>query len=78
MTRAKEKKRTGTGRPLIRHVQPKEPFTIANQLQRTFLNSWINVLLIAAPVGIGLHFTTVTPIVIFVVNSLPSYRWPPC
>ncbi len=55
---------------MFRHVEPKEPFTVANQLQRTFLNSWINVLLIAAPVGIALNFTSVTPIAIFVVNFI--------
>jgi len=54
----------------LKHIKHKEPFTVANQLQRTFLNSWINVLLIAAPVGIALNFTKVTPIVIFVVNFI--------
>jgi Ca2+:H+ antiporter len=54
----------------LRHIEPKHPFTVANQLQRTFLNSWINVLLIAAPIGIALNFTKVTPIVIFVVNFI--------
>ncbi|TPX07328.1 uncharacterized protein E0L32_010750 [Thyridium curvatum] len=53
---------------LFKHVEPKEPFTVGNQLQRTFLNSWINILLFAAPVGIGLHFTSVDPVAIFVVN----------
>jgi len=64
----KNKPKKGGG--MFKHVKPKEPFTVANQLQRTFLNSWINVLLIAAPVGIALHFTSVTPIVIFVVNFI--------
>jgi len=54
----------------LKHIKPKEPFTVVNQLQRTFLNSWINVLLIAAPIGIALNFTKVTPIVIFVVNFI--------
>ncbi len=63
----KEKKKKMGGR-FLKHVEPRHPFTVANQLQRTFLNSWINILLVAAPVGIGLHFTKVTPIVIFVVN----------
>ena len=55
---------------MFRHVEPKEPFTVANQLQRTFLNSWINVLLVAAPLGIGLNFAPVTPIAVFVVNFI--------
>ncbi|PHH81553.1 hypothetical protein CDD83_3552 [Cordyceps sp. RAO-2017] len=52
----------------FRHVQPKSPFTAANQLQRTFLNSWINVLLIAAPVGIALNYVGVSKVAVFVVN----------
>ncbi|PTB80513.1 Ca2+ transporter [Trichoderma longibrachiatum ATCC 18648] len=62
-----EKKKSG----LIRHVQPKEPFTVANQLQRTLLNSWINVLIIAAPVGIALNYVkSVDRIAVFVVNFI--------
>ncbi|PTB70756.1 Ca2+ transporter [Trichoderma citrinoviride] len=62
-----EKKKSG----LIRHVQPKEPFTVANQLQRTLLNSWINVLLVAAPVGIALNYIkSVDRIAVFVVNFI--------
>ncbi|KAK2600830.1 hypothetical protein N8I77_010337 [Diaporthe amygdali] len=33
---------------------PEEPFTLANQIQRTVLTSWINVLLICVPAGIVL------------------------
>ncbi|KIH91692.1 Ca2+:H+ antiporter [Sporothrix brasiliensis 5110] len=55
---------------MFKNVQPKEPFTVANQLQRTFLNSYVNLLLLAAPVGIALHFTSVDPIAIFVVNFI--------
>ncbi|TLS27650.1 hypothetical protein PpBr36_04644 [Pyricularia pennisetigena] len=58
------------GSRFIKHIEPKEPFTFANQLQRTFLNSWINILLVAAPAGIALHFTSVSPIAIFVVNFI--------
>ncbi|KAG5930211.1 hypothetical protein E4U42_002613 [Claviceps africana] len=54
----------------IRHVHPKEPFTVANQLQRTFLNSWINILIIAAPVGIALKYTHVNGIAVFIVNFI--------
>jgi len=62
-----EKKQSG----LIRHVHPKEPFTPRNQLQRTFLNSWINILLIAAPVGIAINYVPSIPrIAVFVINFI--------
>jgi len=54
----------------IKHVRPKKPFTVANQLQRTFLNSWINILILAAPVGIALAHTSINGIAVFVVNFL--------
>ncbi|KAK7420039.1 hypothetical protein QQZ08_010566 [Neonectria magnoliae] len=56
---------------LFKNVQPKEPYTFANQLQRTFLNSWINVLLVAAPVGIALNYVpSVNRVAVFVVNFI--------
>lgn len=56
---------------LFKNVQPKEPFTTGNQLQRTLLNSWINVLLVFAPVGIALNYVpSVNRIVVFVVNFI--------
>ncbi|TDZ35495.1 Vacuolar calcium ion transporter [Colletotrichum spinosum] len=62
-----KKKKSG----LIRHVQPKEPFTVANQLQRTLLNSWINILIFAAPAGIAISYVkSVNPIAVFVVNFI--------
>jgi hypothetical protein len=46
-----------------------KPFTVANQLQNTILNSWINILLLAVPVGIALHYTpSVSPWAVFFVN----------
>jgi Ca2+:H+ antiporter len=47
-----------------------QPFTLRNQLQNTIGNSWINVLLIAAPVGIALNYAGVNKIVVFVVNFI--------
>lgn len=48
-----------------------EPFTLRSQLQNTIFNSWINVLLIAAPIGIALNYAGgVNGIVIFVVNFI--------
>ncbi|KAF4469633.1 Ca2+:H+ antiporter [Fusarium albosuccineum] len=56
---------------MFRHVQPKEPFTVANQIQRTILGSWINILLIAAPVGIALNYVkSVDRTAVFVVNFI--------
>ena len=43
-------------------------FTVASQLRATILNSWINVLILAAPAGIALHLIKANPIAIFVVN----------
>ncbi|KAH8809174.1 Sodium/calcium exchanger protein-domain-containing protein [Xylogone sp. PMI_703] len=47
-----------------------KPFTLRNQLQATVFNSWINILILAAPVGIGLHFAKVSGTVVFVVNFI--------
>jgi Ca2+:H+ antiporter len=56
---------------LFMHVQPKEPFTVANQIQRTILNSWINILILAAPAGIALGFVPgINGIITFVVNFI--------
>jgi Ca2+:H+ antiporter len=49
---------------------PHQPFTVRNQLQRTIFNSWINLLLICAPVGIGLNYAGVNGTIIFVVNFI--------
>ena len=55
----------------LRHVEPKTPFTFANQLQRTLLNSWINLLLIAAPIGIALNYVHgISGVVVFCVNFI--------
>lgn len=55
----------------FKNVQPKTPFTVGNQLQRTVLNSWINILLVAAPVGIALNYVpSVNRIAVFVVNFI--------
>lgn len=48
----------------------KQKFTFVGQLRATLLNSWINILLVAVPVGIALNFVNVNPVVIFVVNFI--------
>ncbi|KAK2063571.1 calcium/proton exchanger [Colletotrichum caudatum] len=56
---------------LIRHVEPKAPFTVANQLQRTLLSSYINILILAAPVGIAISYVgSINKIAVFVVNFI--------
>jgi Ca2+:H+ antiporter len=47
-----------------------EPFTLQNQLSRTLFNSWVNVLLICAPIGIIINYLGVNGIAIFVVNFI--------
>src|SRR5262249_12119160 len=44
--------------------------SIIGQLRHALFNSWINVLLVAAPVGIALHFAKVNPTAVFVVNFI--------
>ncbi|PGG95717.1 calcium/proton exchanger [Helicocarpus griseus UAMH5409] len=46
----------------------KQKFTIVGQLKATLLNSWINVLLVAVPVGLAVHHAHIDPIAVFVVN----------
>jgi Ca2+:H+ antiporter len=45
-------------------------FTLGSQLKATIFNSWINLLLIAAPVGIAMHFVNVSPVAVFAVNFI--------
>lgn len=45
-------------------------FTVASQLRATVFNSWINVLIFAAPAGIALHLVKANPIAVFVVNFI--------
>ena len=69
----KKKRKEGEetkGKPLFKHVYPKTPFTIGNQIQRTIFNSWINILLLAVPAGIAIKFTPVTPVAVFIVNFI--------
>ncbi|KAJ5102701.1 hypothetical protein N7532_003230 [Penicillium argentinense] len=45
-------------------------FTVASQIRATVFNSWINVLIFAAPAGIALYCVKANPIAIFVVNFI--------
>ncbi|GFF38968.1 vacuolar calcium ion transporter [Aspergillus udagawae] len=51
-------------------VPDKQKFTAVGQLKATLFNSWMNVLLIAAPVGIALNYVDVDPVAVFVVNFI--------
>ncbi|EAA33061.3 hypothetical protein GE21DRAFT_5704 [Neurospora crassa] len=58
-------------RTFFKHLQPKEPFTVGNQIRRTLLNSWLNVLLVAAPIGIAINYVEAVPrVAVFVVNFI--------
>lgn len=50
----------------------KAPIPVVQQARTVLFPRWltINWLLIAAPVGIGLHFTNVDPLVVFIVNFI--------
>ncbi|KAI9724087.1 MAG: hypothetical protein M1812_000806 [Candelaria pacifica] len=50
--------------------KPKQHFTFVGQIRATVFNSWINVLLIAVPVGIIVNYLHVSPIAVFVVNFI--------
>ena len=58
-------------RTFFKHIEPKEPFTVRNQIQRTLFGSWINILLIAAPVGIVINYIhSVNRVAVFIVNFI--------
>ncbi|KAF4618122.1 hypothetical protein G7Y89_g14986 [Cudoniella acicularis] len=48
----------------------KDPFTVRNQISRTIFSSWVNVLLLAAPVGIAINYAGVNGKIIFVINFI--------
>ena len=58
-------------RTFFKHITPKEPFTVRNQIQRTLFGSWINLLLLAAPAGIAINYVpSVSRVAVFVVNFI--------
>jgi Ca2+:H+ antiporter len=48
----------------------KHKFTAWSQVRATLFNSWINVLLIASPVGIAVYYAGVDPKAVFVINFI--------
>ena len=66
LKRHKEEDTEGDDEP-----KEKQKFTPWSQIRATIFNSYINVLLIAAPVGIALsQVKSVNPVVVFVVNFI--------
>ncbi|KAL8706274.1 MAG: hypothetical protein Q9201_000650 [Fulgogasparrea decipioides] len=49
---------------------PRQKFTFMGQLKATLFNSPINILLLMVPVGIGVHFTNISSIGVFVINFI--------
>jgi Ca2+:H+ antiporter len=61
---------TGLSKATSKQSRKHKPFTVGSQLKATIFNSWINVLLLAAPLGIALHFVNISPVAVFVINFI--------
>jgi Ca2+:H+ antiporter len=66
----KSRSTTGFSEATSKQSRKHKPFTVGSQLKATVFNSYINVLLLAAPVGIALHFVNISPVAVFVVNFI--------
>lgn len=56
---------------LVKAVYPqKEPFTVANQIERTLLAAWINVLLLCVPAGLAVNYVLGPSLSNFIVNFI--------
>ncbi|RPB06136.1 calcium/proton exchanger [Choiromyces venosus 120613-1] len=51
-------------------IEMKEHKTIWGQFKAAIFNSWVNVLLVFAPVGIATHYAGVDPTIVFVMNFI--------
>ncbi len=50
-------------------VAAKATFTVGNQLRRTLFSTWLNILLLAVPVGISIKFVpSISRIAVYAVN----------
>lgn len=58
--------RRETGSKSLKHHK----FTVRNQLKGTLFNSWINILILCAPVGIIMNYINVAPVAVFVINFI--------
>lgn len=57
---------------ILNDLKPERPFRVANQIQRTFLVSWINVLLVFMPVGFVLRFVVGPSAATFATNFIAA------
>ncbi|KAK9425537.1 putative Sodium/calcium exchanger membrane region domain-containing protein [Seiridium unicorne] len=64
----KKKKEEKVHFGFIRHVEPKEPYTFANQFRATILNSWVNIFLLAIPAGFACFYGGIDGKIVFAVN----------
>ncbi|KAL2006316.1 hypothetical protein VTN00DRAFT_9970 [Thermoascus crustaceus] len=51
-------------------TEDKQQFTVVGQLKATLFNSWVNILLVMAPVGIIVNYLHIDPVGIFVINFI--------
>ena len=72
---SKDKKEKETDEPQRSDTSGSKPkFSVWSQIRGTIFNAWINVLLIAVPIGIALNFVPgMTPMAVFVVNFIGQY-----
>lgn len=67
----KGKDNTGVERTTTSESKKCKPkFTAMGQLRATLLNSYINILLLAVPIGIAVNYVKINPIVVFVINFI--------
>ncbi|KFY12333.1 hypothetical protein V492_03942 [Pseudogymnoascus sp. VKM F-4246] len=67
---SKEEKRPETTDSEDTKKHANKPFTFGGQMRSIFLGSWVNILLLAAPVGIALGASHQNFIAVFVVNFI--------
>ena len=67
-TTAKEAKRRGRSASWLKRDE--QTFTMRSQFDATILNSWINILLLAVPIGIAVNYAHIAPVAIFVINFI--------
>lgn len=53
---------------LVTEKPKHKPFTVGNQLRVALLSSWLNLLLLASPVGFVVFYLGVNPVAVFFVN----------
>lgn len=65
------KKSTGDeNSEVYKNGKEKQKFTPMSQIRATLFNSWINILLIASPIGIAVHYAGVNEVAVFVINFI--------